>query len=163
MDIDKQKMEDAWHNRKDPKQLNILVECFRQMADYMSARFKIRHDRADDFKSEAMITALKGIEKYNPNKGSHAFSYFYKVFYISFMYQLRKQKISRKSNYRHISLNWDVNVRRHLEDEMQDNSEGETFYQVNGKSVDIDTVKALIEGKSRKNAKIILEDYLSKV
>jgi len=160
MNINKDEMEYAWNNRKDPKQLNILMECFRQMAQHMANRFKIKPDRMDDFKSEAMITALKGIEKYNPTKRSRAFSYFYKVFYISFMYQLRKQKISKKSNYRHISLNGEEVVSRHLEDEIQKEM-GQTFYQVNGRSVSIDTVKALIEGKSRKNAKIVLEDYLS--
>lgn len=92
MYIDKEDMELAYYERSNPDQYNKLLDYFDQMTDYFTRRLKVKNSLKDDYKQEALIHAVNSIEKYDPSKQSTAFSYFYKVIYMAFLYQLRKTK-----------------------------------------------------------------------
>jgi RNA polymerase sigma factor (sigma-70 family) len=84
----------AFANRSDPRYLNILMGHFEQFANYFASQFAIKPSEREDIKQEAIIVAVKALEKYNPSK-STPFSYFYKVFHTAFLYHLRKNKMKR--------------------------------------------------------------------
>ena len=157
MNIDKVKMDAAWKRRD----MNELFHCFRQLGNFMSRKFQIKYSDRDDFESTALETAFKGIEKFNPTKGSHAFSYFYKIYYISFIYQLRKKKNGLKAKYSHISLDYDAAIRTYLDQEMS--TQFNTVYSIGGKNYSQEEVNRILKenkGMSRKKLRKVLEDYV---
>lgn len=95
MNIDKQKMATAFDRRAEPEYNQELMGYFEQMSNYFAGKFAIKMSDRDDLKQEALIVAVKALEKYDTTKKSTPFSYFYKVFHVAFMYHLRKQKMKK--------------------------------------------------------------------
>lgn len=96
MDIDKQEMAFAMAHRDEPEQNLKLMGYFNEMADYFANYYHINSFLKEEFKQESIITALKAMKKFDPQK-STPFSYFYKVFSTSFLYWLRREK-QKKDN-----------------------------------------------------------------
>ena len=92
LNIDKTQMELAYANRSNPAQYRELIHYFEQMSEHFVKKFGIKSNVRDEIKQEALIVAVKAIDKYDPSKKSTPFSYFYKVFHTAFLYHLRKMK-----------------------------------------------------------------------
>lgn len=129
MNIDKTAMEIAYANRQDPAAHRELLEYFAQMADYFAKKFGVRYSDREEIKQEAMMVAVNAIPKYNPNKKSTPFSYFYKVFNTAFMYHLRKQKMKADRRPKTCSIDAFSNIGTDFE---EFSGEGEEFIEVGG-------------------------------
>lgn len=90
-------MEQAFLNREsDINSQKELIGYFFQMARYHCQRLKIDYNVREDYIQEAVSLAYKKSDKYDPSKNSAAFSYFYKVIYITILYALRRDNNKKK-------------------------------------------------------------------
>lgn len=97
MDIDKKKMEQAFLNHdKDISAQKELIGYFFQMAKYHCQRLKVDYSIREDYIQDAVSLAYSKTGKYDPAKNSAAFSYFYKVIYMSILYSLRRDNNKKK-------------------------------------------------------------------
>lgn len=90
MNIDKLAMETAWINRSDPKEYRRLMSYIEEMSNHFASRFKIHSNIREDIMQEVRFTAVGAIDKYQVEKKSSVFSFFYRTIYIAFIYFLRK-------------------------------------------------------------------------
>lgn len=104
MNIDKKLMEIAYNRRAEPVYNAELMGYFEQMSNYFARKFAVKASDRSDLKQEALIVAVKALEKYKSAKKSTPFSYFYKVFHTAFMYHLRKQKMKNDRRPKTCSL-----------------------------------------------------------
>lgn len=167
MNIDKQAMAYAFKHRAETKYMNELVGYFEEMAKFFANHFKISSWHRDDFISEAKIYAYKAIPKYDVKKKSTPFSYFYKIFYIGFLYLMRKENM-RVKNGPHI-CSYDAfsnSVNEDNEMEFPRSSE-ESHFVIEGKSYEKDRVAAALKEAKRLAKKGVpardIEDELVKM
>lgn len=96
MNINKQRMEYVYKNRHIKKNENELMDYFFQIARRHANHLKIDYNIREDYIQETVSTAIKSLEKYDPTKNSKAFSYFYKVIYMRFLWLLRRDNNKKK-------------------------------------------------------------------
>lgn len=97
MEIDKKRMEQAYINReKDPKAQRELIDYFFQLAHYHARRLKVDYKVREDYIQDAVSVAYKKADRYDPSRGSSAFSYFYKAVYMTILYDLRRDNNKKK-------------------------------------------------------------------
>jgi len=90
LNIDKLEMESAWINRADPKEFKKLMKYMDEMICYFVSRFKVHSNLREDIIQEVRFSSLGVIEKYQVERKSSVFSFFYRAIYIAVIYFLRK-------------------------------------------------------------------------
>lgn len=152
MDIDKKEMEQALINRKnDPQAERKLMDCFFQIAQYHVQRLKVDYKIREDYVQEAVSAAYKNLEKYDPSRGSTAFSYFYKAIYMTILYNLRRDNNKRKRGPSFSSFDL---VEPTVDDESYEVLLGEekpdSMVQINGKVMNrVDMINAVKEARKQ--------------
>lgn len=152
MNIDKKEMERALINRKkDPKAERELMDCFFQMAQYHVQRLKVDYKIREDYIQEAVSAAYKNLEKYDPSRGSTAFSYFYKAIYMTVLYNLRRDNNKRKRGPAFSSFDL---VEPTVDDEnsqiLLDEEKSDSIVQINGKVMNrMDMINAVKEARKQ--------------
>ena len=124
MNIDKAAMEAAWLSRSDPKEYKKLLGYIDEMANYFASRLKISLNIRDDILQEVRFTAVGAIEKYETQRKSSVFSFFYRTIYTAFLYFLRKDY--HKSLRQVATCSYDV-ISNTVGDD-QDSNPNEPFY-----------------------------------
>lgn len=91
MNIDKERMEYVYKNRHISGHMDELIGYLTNIASYhANNKYKLDSRVKEDYIQECVIHAYKKLDKYDPNKESYAFSYFYKAIQTSMLYLLRK-------------------------------------------------------------------------
>lgn len=71
--------------KEDPVVSNFIGECFLRMAKKISNHYYFRnYSYVDDMVAEAVIRCLQKIKKFDPTRGTSAFSYFTSVIWFSY-------------------------------------------------------------------------------
>jgi DNA-directed RNA polymerase specialized sigma24 family protein len=152
MNIDKQRMEHVYLNRdKDPHAQKELIDYFFQIAQYHARRLKVDYKVREDYIQEAVSTAYKNLDKYDPNRKSAAFSYFYKAIYMAIIYNLRKDNNKRKRGPAFSSFDL---IEPTIDDEsseiLMDEEKTEPIVEVNGKIMNrADMIRAVKEARKQ--------------
>lgn len=89
MDINKQAMTMAYLHRDEPKYFRQFIQYIDQIGNFCVRRLKIDPLYRDDVKQIAVEHAYRKIDHYDPNSGSAAYSFFYKVILRRCLYELR--------------------------------------------------------------------------
>jgi DNA-directed RNA polymerase specialized sigma24 family protein len=159
MNIDKTRMEYVYNNRNIREYENELITYFFDIAKHHANRLKIDYSIREDYIQETVSTAIKSIEKYSPAKNSKAFSYFYKVIYMRFLWLLRRDhnKKLRRPNISSFDL-LEASVPDESYADFQYNEEQEEYIEIAGK---IMPKREMVEAvkKAKKNYKKYGENY----
>lgn len=89
MNIDKAEMTLAYMRKDDPKYFNKFIGFIDQIGNFCVRRLKIDPNYRDDVKQVAVEHAFRKMDHYDPNCGSAAYSFFYKVILRRCLYELR--------------------------------------------------------------------------
>lgn len=135
MNIDKLAMESAWTNRADPKEFRRLMGYIEEMAGYFASRFKIHSNIRDDILQEVRFTAVGAIEKYEVQRKSSVFSFFYRTIYTAFIYFLRKDY--NKNQKRVSTCSYDV-VSNTIGDEGDSNPNEPSYVTDEDRMIEVD-------------------------
>lgn len=152
MDIDKQRMEHAYINRnKDPQAQRKLIDYFFQLAQYHARRLKVDYKVREDYIQDAVAQAYKKVDKYDPNRGSSAFSYFYKAIYMTIIYELRRDNNKRKKGPSFSSFDLiEPTINDENYETMLNEEEPESIIQINGKIMNrVDMINAVKEARKQ--------------
>lgn len=148
LNINKQEMTLAFLNREDPLHLNRFIGFLDQLATFCVKKLKINDMYRDDIKQIAVEHAFRKMELYDPNTGSAAYSYFYKVIYMRCLYELRADKQKRLHAPSICSLDKFQNLDGECEEPINiENIHG--YVSINGKAYEKRTVlKAICDAKA---------------
>jgi len=81
----------AFLNKKKPTELRRFIGYLDQLAGFCVHKLKINPMNREDIKQIAVEHAFKKMDLYDPESGSAAYSYFYKVIYMRCLYELRSE------------------------------------------------------------------------
>jgi hypothetical protein len=96
MDIDKAEMTLAYMNKDNPKYFNKFIGFIDEIGNFCVSRLKIDPNYRADVKQIAVEHAFRKMDHFNPDHGSAAYSFFYKVILRRCLYELRD--INKKKN-----------------------------------------------------------------
>jgi len=92
MNIDKKEMDQLVENRNNPKNMEKLLSHLYEMSSQIAHHFDIPYSKREDYIQSAVIHSWKKLDKYDPKRNSHAFSYFYQTIRRDMMNNMRKEK-----------------------------------------------------------------------
>lgn len=92
MNINKKAMDMLYNQRQDPEKMQKLLENFYEMGSQIAHHFDIPYSMRADYIQSAVILSWRKLDKFDPIKNKHAFSYFYQVIRRDFMDNMRKAK-----------------------------------------------------------------------
>jgi len=92
MNIDKKQMDILVSKRNDPDKMRELLKNLYEMSSQIAHHFDIPYNKRDDYIQSAVIRSWMKLDKYDPKRNSHAFSYFYQTIRRDMMNNMRKEK-----------------------------------------------------------------------